>query len=550
MGIPAPILPVLLSFLPQGHQPVPGKHPAAAPVTANISADPTARMLAVGDAEQLFVAWSELDEDGDGKGEFGPLALLLQRERLQDKVLGAPDGAGDTYVAGGWLLHLYLPADVDGRENDFALLAWPDQGRAGATFLLRADGRLWCRDDVTVAAGKLPALDQLFAGGVFGAELTAGWREAAASPTAVDAQEVALLSQAEQQGNKADVATVALLLASSSPAVAARAAWLLGTLGSKDSVPALITACSRPEPNVRLQALAALQHLGDARAMQPAIAMLGDADRALRTLAATMLGRLHSKSAVAPLQALLDSEGQAVPDGKPDPVIATLLALSDIGEPRCLMQAASSTTLVDPDVGTALTYLFQTLSPQLPKKEEGTLLLAVLDHPNDLLRRYAIQRLGELKDPATAAAIEGRLANEGKDLQPLLRVTLAAVRGENEIAPETDALTRAKDNFDGLVQRAQQRWSRLSADQRLCALACTLSGAVVLLLLMVLRKRRRRAARADAVAALVAPSAEVQLDADGSDSVGDVPHEQSFARVERRQPAGSGHFGSGFGRGH
>src|SRR5690606_9951117 len=112
----------------------------------------------------------------------------------------------------------------------------------------------------------------------------------------------------------------------------------------------------------------------------------------------------------------------------------------------CLLAAATAFRRESPAAAEALTWLFQELSPALGESQEPTVLMAVLDHPCEMLRRYVIQRLGELAEPRSAAALEARLAQENDALRPLLEIALAAARGagpDGGAAPDAAALAGA-----------------------------------------------------------------------------------------------------------
>jgi hypothetical protein len=226
----------------------------------------------------------------------------------------------------------------------------------------------------------------------------------------------------------------------------------------------------------------------------------------VRQCAVQALGKLGSGPATAPVLALLDRHGSQRPTAPPADLVAALVVLHDLGDPANLVPAASAIGFADAQTGQALAYLFQGLSPRLSPKEEASTLLAVLDHPEPMLRRYAVQRLGELRDPTTARALEGRLAIEGNDLQPLIRVSLTQVRGDADHGDD-DLVARAKSNVTAISQMVERRWNRLGLTTKIATAA---SAAVVLLLLVgivVARRRSRRRAAAAEARAMVGPSA-------------------------------------------
>jgi predicted lipid-binding transport protein (Tim44 family) len=239
-----------------------------------------------------------------------------------------------------------------------------------------------------------------------------------------------------------------------------------------------------------------------------AIVALEDSDRRVRTLAAQLLGRLRRPASLDPLLAMLDHARTECPPGAATDLQAALLALCELGAADRLLQAATAIhDSTAEDTGTALAYACQTLTPKLPRAQRVTFALAVLAHREPLVRRWAIGQLAELDEPTTVKALEGRLATEDKQLRPLVELALAQVR-KDAIAPPSDEVARATQNFQALSLLVQEWWSTLSPVGR----GLVLGSPVVLLLVVALLRRRRRAAEAAAAAmttiALVQPSEE------------------------------------------
>ncbi len=329
---------------------------------------------------------------------------------------------------------------------------------------------------------------------------------AAVAAPAPDPDVLALLA-AERLGANADVTVLATLASSKNETVAARAAWLLGR--TKDQQTEALcgeVATKSPHAEARLQAMYALRNHGDTSAVTAGLQGLLDSDRRVRTIAAQLLGRLRRPTAVEPLLALLDRSRTDRPGSATD-LQAALLALHDLGAAEHLLRAA--TAIHDgkaTGTGEALAFCFQDLSPQLERKQEITTLLAVLDHKEPLLRRFAIGRLAELGDPTTAPALQARL-NQETELRPLVEVALVQLRGDEQ-EPSTDELERALTNVRHLAARAATRWAALTEMERW--IGGTVPVALLVLLLVTIRMRRRHAAAAAAAAtaALVAPSDE------------------------------------------
>ncbi|MBL9077847.1 MAG: hypothetical protein JNL08_10105 [Planctomycetes bacterium] len=349
--------------------------------------------------------------------------------------------------------------------------------------------------------------------------------------------ELERLQAAERAGTKADPDVLRALACGDDAAIAARAAWLLGrceAAGAIDQVREVATGSRHA--TARLQAMHTLVQKAQVASFQAAVTALEDQDRAVRTLAAQLIGKLRRPAGTAPLVALVE-RGERPTDGPATDLQAALLALQDLGAADQLLRVA--TALNDrPANGTgeALTWCFQQLAPKLAQEPQVTLLLAALDHREPLLRRYVIGRLGELGVRSTAQALEGRLAQETAELRPLVEVALQQVRGDDRPQP-TDEFERAVQNAKALAVRLQARWNGMSTQDR--AIAGSIPIAL-LLVVVVMGQLRRRRARADATAAalaLVAPSEEhlEQLAAEAEELA--AAAEQEAIAADAEEPA-------------
>lgn len=328
-----------------------------------------------------------------------------------------------------------------------------------------------------------------------------------ASPLPSGSADAAALAAQERAGAKADLAELARLGTSDDADVAARAAWLLG----RDQRPGRVELLQQlvgasPHADARVFAMQALVRLGDVASTPTGIAALEDPDRRVRTLAAQLLGRLRRPAAREPLLALLDHSRTDDEPGPATDVQAALLALHDLEATDLLLRAA--TAVHDSRVegaGTVLAYCCQGLSPKLGRRDELTFLLAILDHREPLVRRYAIGRLAELGERSTAGALEGRLAKEGNELRPLVEVAIAQIRKDKAAQPD-DELQRALQNAQALLATAKRTWNGWTPAQQ--GMAAGVPVVLMLLLLVVRRGRRRAAAAAHAAAtlAMVQPS--------------------------------------------
>lgn len=315
------------------------------------------------------------------------------------------------------------------------------------------------------------------------------------------------LLAAERAGQGADVAELRALADADDVAVAARAAWLLGRHESRTAID-LVREVARTSRHVeaRQQAMHALLKDPEVGSLTTAVHCLGDADVGVRTLAAQLLAVLRRPAAIAPLVQLIERGPRT--DGAATDVQAALVALRDLGAADQLLRIA--TALDDrpaAGVGQALTWCFQGLSPRLESAAQATLLVAVLGHHEPLLRRYAIGRLGELRQRSTAQALEGRLATEAPELRPLVELALAQVRGDDK-PKARDELERAMQNAKALFARLEARWASMPMQDRVVAGAIGVSLLMVLVIVAQLRRRRHRAETAAATLALVAPSEE------------------------------------------
>ena len=100
---------------------------------------------------------------------------------------------------------------------------------------------------------------------------------------------------------------------------------VLGRLGDREAVDALVSAVREPDPDTRLYAVWALGKIGDARALPSVTEASLSEDAGMRKMAAYVLGRLGDPAAVGRLRVLL---GDPVADVRWNSAIA-LASLSD-----------------------------------------------------------------------------------------------------------------------------------------------------------------------------------------------------------------------------
>jgi HEAT repeat protein len=498
--------------------PAPEQNPAPKPMKPQRAEAPLDLLTAIAKAESMYHAAA----DKDGVAKFGTLDELIASGQLKAETFGKVD-SDRLLTADGWRVSVLLPAEAAAAGKTFTAVAWTN-GDDARVFVVRQDGNVYRHDALRTGSDSELTPTVVFHSGRPDGDLVAGFVELAIASGPADAAEIAALQAAEAAGKRADVATLTPLLRSRSAAVVARTAWLLGSLNKKDAVQPLLEALSVQERKaVRLQLVAALGHFADLQTMPALIGALDDSDAAVRAQACKALATLHNQRVRDALVSLLERHGKD--SGECLDVAAALLALADNGDPTYLMAASTAINKTDGRVPQALAFLFQAQSPKLPANEESTLLLAVLDHPVTLLRRYAIQRLGELRDPSTAKALEGRLASEGPELQPLIKLTLAAARGERDSSSAgNDLIARAKANAEALFDKGMATWKGMDDRQKLTAGGIAAAGIVLIMVAFSLRARSRRRRRIAEMAAMVKPS-DPEFDLSSTDDGSEVAAE-------------------------
>jgi HEAT repeat protein len=477
-------------------------------------ANVTRLMQTIAKAQEEFRDSGFSDVDGNGVGEYGTLKALKAKGLLTPVDLGADVGNG-VFRRHGYLISLFLPDSIIAQETHFVAVAWPDKGRTGQVYGSTPERPAMVNDIIARETG-IQQIDprDIFVSGSLTAGLVAGWRDLESTSTIKPRflgggnqtqieGELRLMQQAEEQGDRK---LLIVLLKAQDPAVAARAAHDLGNLRAREAVPDLCSALSsQSDLGVRLQIMGALNKIGDPRSYHAAVESLNSESVLLRALAAANLGKAGNPDGVQPLLTLLGS-AETDSEDKRDRVQA-IMSLNELARTDCLLPAAAATSDDNPEVGRALAYLFQSLSPKLAA-EEASSLMSVLNHQSQLLRRYAIQRLGELKDSTTVRALEGRLAVEDESLRPLILVALDSIRARQEATPGSDfsdsVSGHATEFFDGV----RRRWSRMSGPQRLVAKLGVGMLLIVAGLFLAARARRKRKQYGEEWVAMVAPSSD------------------------------------------
>lgn len=473
------------------------------------SLPPIARLVTrLGQAQE---AWKERAARGaaGAAAGYGTLSELLEAGLVK------PESLGKRIDDHTWEVHdhrvtVLLPSSPAERVSHFAVVAWPANKHTGLVWCSTSQRRCASNDLLARSLG-ITSIDprDVWVEGRFAGPMSTGWRdvvvgtEPETKPQAANPDEklLSFLEVLEKTGKKGKSSPELLLaLENTSVTIRARAAFLAGELAMQDAVPKLCNlVASEPDSEAGAQAMAAIAKLVDPRGRQAAITALGCQTAATRAAAASLLGKLRAQDAAAPLVNFLAT---ANTEGGEDKVQA-LTALADIGSTASLLPAATACRSDDKQIGVALAYLFQTLSKKLEPAEEGNQLMAVLDHPSPLLRRFAIQRLGEMKHKNATAALEGRLAKEDPTLQPLIRVSLDAIRGP--VVEAQEAPTTAQT----FVHKLTQLWERQTPAQRTVLGGIVGAGVLLILLIGTLVARVRRQRTAEHWASQVAPSEDL-----------------------------------------
>jgi HEAT repeat protein len=471
-------------------------------------------------AQEQYRAQAASDGDGDGRGEYGSLQQLVASRLLEGTDYGGDPEAGSV-AAGRYRLTILLPLDVEGRELRYTSVLWPSGARTGRVLVRDEQGNVHRNDLIASVRGiKRLTVTDVYGAQAFGTLAGAGWEQvqdasptpdgtrtmpavaATSQPTSTidDRRAWDVILEAEKAGSPRVPRDVLDALRSSNPAVAARAARAIGVLHVVDGVPALCEIVqSDASLDLRRHALDALVRLRDPRSVRASLHALRDPDATLRALAARNLGSLRCKEAMQPMLEIL---AQHHGDGPDDTQV--LLALADYGDPSVLSPVGGSVRGEDKETGNALGYLFERLSSSLEPDVEGKLLIASLGHPSATLRRFAIERLGQVGDAAAIRALEGRLAQETDALRPLIEVSLRTLRGPSAGAEgEGGFLQRIEHGF---VTVKAKTWDKLDARGRSLAAAGASGLLTLLLVLLAVRRRHRRAQQIANYAALVQPS--------------------------------------------
>ncbi len=209
-------------------------------------------------------------------------------------------------------------------------------------------------------------------------------------------------------------------------------AGILCAQTSPDNVALQITRLKSPNVDLRRNAADALAKFGDARATEPLIAALGDADSQVRADAAVGLGELKSRAAVEPLIPLLND---------PDENVSTsaAMALGKLQDPRAIAPLVAS--------------LSKTPAVSMPLLQFGSAavepLLAAVKSDDPVLRSSAISTLSFTHDPRAISAFTAALQDPDGGVRQLALLSLQTSNAPNflealrAILKDPDPATRA-----------------------------------------------------------------------------------------------------------
>jgi HEAT repeat protein len=217
------------------------------------------------------------------------------------------------------------------------------------------------------------------------------------------------------------------------------AAEALAALGPP-AVPALVVALRDPDAGVRAGAAYALGKIGDARAVEPIMALVEDRDPSLRSVAARALGRLRDSRAVTALT-------RALEDGHVNVRLQAAGSLREIGGPSAVSPLIEA--LEDPDARVRLQAALA-----LSTLGDGRAVEPLIQRLRSRGEHYDVQMvailgLGELGDHRALGVLLGALGAD--DAQA--RAAGAEALGKIGLPPAMTGLIRALADEQPLVRR-------------------------------------------------------------------------------------------------
>ncbi len=202
--------------------------------------------------------------------------------------------------------------------------------------------------------------------------------------------------------------------------VAQIASEALGHMGA-DAVPSLIDALRVGHPLVRMMAAQALGNIGDNRADQPVLDLVGDVDPAVRTAAARALGRIGYQDSPSVWLGLL---GDAVPEVRTE-------AVKNLGtsrDPRA-RDALYKSLREDPDPRVRASAIGAFVETGDPRSLE-VLLMALRDHEWKICNA-ASELLGSIKDPRSVEPLINILREDNPLARERANAALRTITGRD-----------------------------------------------------------------------------------------------------------------------
>jgi HEAT repeat protein len=198
------------------------------------------------------------------------------------------------------------------------------------------------------------------------------------------------------------------------------AAMRLGTLRHPDASRVATIALKDPSSTVRVAAMPSTLWLAPDESAAALIPVLKDKDEFVRQEAAYALGRTHSRSAVAPLIALLGTEKKSGVRG------AIVVALGHLGDATAVVPLA---VIVAPELTSS------------GKTKAGK-------YDNEFVLRAAARSLGQIRNRAGVPALSAVLANEKNppDLRREAAIALGLI-GDPEGEPVLRSVLSAEDPY-------------------------------------------------------------------------------------------------------
>lgn len=232
--------------------------------------------------------------------------------------------------------------------------------------------------------------------------------------------------------------------------VSAAAAQSLSELKNPASGTVLRRWVERPEPFVRAATLRALRELRFADAFEPALQALADTTPSVRLEAVAVLGWLKDARALAPLAALATCDAETdvrraavgslgfAPATHAVATAALFDALRDgawqvreeaattLGKLRAPAARAQLVAALDDDYWQVRLRAVRALG-QIGDASAAQAAAALLTHAISNLRKEAALALGELRDPSTLQALRNALEDRDPDVRKAVRIALQQV---------------------------------------------------------------------------------------------------------------------------